>query len=169
VDSAFPSVSGITTAATQSVQVQFIGDYSTQFPANSGTTDIINVQKTDGTYQVFRIIGEANPQDIKTKLQNIKFYQPYSNIEDSSNTVPSTTENDFTTNYQYVSTIQDIAPGDYQMVITYIPNLLQLTPIKLIAAVSTFPGIQTTNPFITTPFSFPQPFPNTEKSFVSDF
>jgi len=169
VDSAFPSVSGITNTSTQSVELQLIGTFSSPFPVNSGTTEIINVQKTDGTYQVFKIIGEANPQDIVNKVQTISFYQPFSNIEDSTNMVPSSTVNNFTTNYQYISTIQDVSPGEYQMVVTYLPNLLQITPIKLIASVSTYPGNQTTTPFITTPLQIPQPFPNSDKSYVSDF
>ena len=171
VDNAFPSVSGVTTpnSQLQPLQLQLVGTYSTQFPLNLGNFDIINVQKTDGTYQVFRIVGEVNVQDIETKLQTISFFQPYSNIEDSSNLVPSNTTNNFSTGNQYISVIQDVSPGEYQMVVTYLPNLVQTTPIKLVAAVSTFPGNQTTSPFITTPITGPQSLPNTQKSFVSDF
>ena len=169
VDPAFPSYGVPTpTANTPSIQIKFIGDSSSLFTTGTTAGEYINVTKTNGQYQVYQIVGDPNI-NASTKVGFIKFYQPNTNIEDSTNLVPSSYENNFTTNFSFVCTIQDIVPSNYTMVVEYYPSGFTNDKIDLVANVSTSPqNTQTT----TQPTNFvpiPQALPNTEKSLVADF
>jgi hypothetical protein len=169
VQSVFPSTTPITNTQTNPIQLEFKGDYASVYPTLPGPTQYINLKKTDGSYQVYKIIGEPNVQDIVNKIGLISFYQPYSNIDDPSNLVQSTYINNLSTNNSYVATILDVAPGNYQMVVTYYENLVSTQVTKLVASVSTFPNNQTTGPQLLTAAPLPQPLPTTQLSYVSDF
>ena len=169
IDSAFPSYNVPTpTANTPSIQLKFIGDSSSLFTTGTGQGEYINVTKTNGQYQVYQIVGDPNTNS-STKVGFIKFYQPNTNIEDSTNLVPSSFVNDFSTNFSYVCTVQDIAPSNYTMVVEYYPSGFTNNKIDLVANVSTSPQNTQTTTQPTTFVPIPQALPNTEKSLVSDF
>ena len=169
VDPVFPSYSVPTpTANTPSIQIKFIGDSSSLFTTGTTAGEYINVTKTNGQYQVYQIIGDPNTSS-STKVGFIKFYQPNTNIEDSTNLVPSSFVNNFSTNFSYVCTVQDIAPSNYTMVVEYYPSGFTNNKIDLVANVSTSPQNTQTTTQPTTFVPIPQALPNTEKSLVSDF
>ena len=172
VSNVFPSVTTQqpTTITSNPIQLQYIGDYSTIFPTTPGFGNYINVTKTDGTYQVYQIVGDPNIQNISSNIGFISFYQPNSNINDTSNIVPSSYVSNLNTNYSYVATIHNVAPGNYQMVVDYYPSGTSVfQKINLIIDVSTSPQNSTTIPQQTTATALTQVITNSQVSAISDF
>ena len=172
VSNVFPSVTTQqpTTITPNPIQLQYIGDYSTIFPTTPGFGNYINVTKTDGTYQVYQIVGDPNIQNISSNIGFISFYQPNSNINDASNIVPSSYISNLNTNYSYVATINNVTPGNYQMVVDYYPSGTSVfQKINLIIDVSTSPQNSTTIPQQTTATALTQVITNSQVSAISDF
>jgi hypothetical protein len=166
VDPAFPSyIATIPTTNTPSIQIKFIGDSSTIFTPGTTQGEYINLTKTNGQYQVYQIVGDPNPTTT-TKVKKITFYQPNTNIEDTTNSVTSSYS---ITNLSSVCTIQNNAPSNYTMVVEYYPSGFTNNKIDLVANVSTSPQNTQTTTQPTTFVPIHQALPNTEKSLVADF
>ena len=149
------------------IQLQFIGVSSTILPDVPGDGDYINIEKTDGTYQVFRIIGDPNFD--ANKIENIRFYPPGT---DPINPPIGTSIyregfGGIDTNYARVYRVDNNVGGNYVMTVEYTPN--SPNEIILSANVSTLPGLQNTIPQQTTVPQQAQPLQNTQKSFLTDF
>lgn len=161
-----PSVSGV----NSEVQLEYVGSSYNIITSPTNSSEYIHVEKTTSGYDVFKIISETDKSKIAQRLQLITFYQPYSNIADASNIVQSEYTMNAQTKYQYVAKIIQAQPGNYQMVVTYAPNLpLSANTILLTADVSTSPSFSTTIPQTNSVAPVPQPLPYTQKSLVSDF
>jgi hypothetical protein len=172
VSNVFPSIPTQTpnVVTNNPIQLQFIGDYSTIFPTTPGFGNYINLTKTDGTYQVYQIIGDPNIQNISSNVGFISFYQPNSDINDTNNLVSSSYESNLNTNYSYVATINNTTPGNYQMVVEYYPSGTSVfQKINLVINVSTLPQNTTTIPQQTVATALTQVLSNTQVSAISDF
>jgi hypothetical protein len=149
------------------IQLQFIGDSATILPDVPGDGDYINIEKTDGTYQVFRIIGDPNFD--ANKIENIRFYPP--GTDPLNPPIGSSIYREgfggIDTNYARVFRVDNNVGGNYVMTVEYVPN--SPNEIILSANVSTLPGLQNTIPQQTTVPQQAQPLQNTQKSFLTDF
>jgi hypothetical protein len=177
VNNAFPSVpnptsatTATTTNANSEIQLQYIGSSYNIITTPTNDSEYIHIEKTTSGYDVFKIIGEPDKSKISQRLQSISFYQPNSNVQDSSNIVQSEFTMNAQTKYQYVAKIIQAQPGKYQMVVTYAPNLpTSPETLLLIADVSTSPNFSSTIPQNNNVSITPLALANTQKCLVSDF
>ena len=182
VNDVYPSVPSVsaqtsgttgTTSATTVVvsvplQLEYRGDSSTIFPSDNQSR-YFNVRKSDGNFQVYKFLGEIDPDTIDSRLEMINIYKPNSNIEDNSNIVQSGSEFGSLSDYSYVIDVYD-TPGLYQLVLTYSPNSPQsLETTKIVANISTLPGLQTTTPQLLNAAGVAQPLSGTQTCAVADF
>ncbi len=121
--------------STNYLQIKYIGDSPNVFPSYN-TSRHINVQKSDGTYQVFKLEGEKNVNKLDKEIQTIQFF-------DGGKPIPARGDKDLNTKQSWVFKL-NYKPGNYKMVIEYIPNIPDsIEEFKIETNVSTLPKSNT--------------------------
>jgi hypothetical protein len=100
--------------ASSKLQIKYIGDTPNVFPSYN-TSRHINVQKSDGTYQVFKLEGEKDINKLDKEIQLINFF-------DGGKPIPAEGDKGSNTGQSWVFKL-NYKPGNYKMVIEYIPNI----------------------------------------------
>jgi len=177
VQPAFPSVPSPTQTPNilnGSIQLKFLGDSATIIPIDGNPTANVayfNIQKVDGTYQVFQIIGDSNVTT--SKIGTKKFYQQGVDFNDpNSPMVAYQLLKDTSTNdTNLIFNLNNNVAGNYTMVLEYFPNgpSVPSTKITLNAQISNSAQITQLINNQVQPQPNVVPLPNTPTSYVSDF
>ena len=123
------------TGTDSNLQIKYIGDSPNLFPSNN-TSRHINVQKSDGTYQVFKLEGEKDVNKLDKAVQLIY-------ILDGGKQVPMSSDKGSDTGQSWVIKLKN-KPGNYKMVIEYAPNIPDsFEKTKIETNVSTLPKSNT--------------------------